>query len=241
MILMNVDVNKLLLSHFLLPFLLLVALSTAITAGDVDRIIADYFYAIQGNDWAWKDSWMVEVFFHKGGRAFSLFLALISLAFLIASYFHRSLAAHKKPLLYLFLATAGSSLLISFFKSALAVSCPWEFDRYGGSLAYSTVIDQLFLRNGEGCFPAGHASAGYAWISCYFFGLHYQSRWRLAGLAIPLIAGIVLGLVQQIRGAHFISHDVWTLAICWFYSFALFLLFFKSPPEKPAIPELICP
>lgn len=237
---MRINANKFLVSHLLLPFIVLVIISIVITLGDVDRILADYFYVIQGNDWAWKSSWLAETVFHKGGRALSLFLALISLTLLIAAYLHRSLAVHKKPLLYLFLATIGSSLLVSFFKAALAVSCPWEFDRYGGNLVYSTVIEQLFVRNGDGCFPAGQASAGYAWISCYFFGLYYQSKWRFAGLAIPIISGIILGVAQQIRGAHFISHDVWTLAICWFYSFALFLLFFKSSSEKIVIPGLIC-
>ena len=237
---MTLNFTKFLITHFLLPFLALAMISITIALGDIDRIIADHWYAIQGNSWAWKDSFTAEAFFHKGGRNLSLLLALISLTLFVSSCFHNSLAAHKKPLLYLFLAAAGGSLLISFLKHSLAVSCPWEFDRYGGDLVYNTVIEQLFLRNGDGCFPAGQASAGYTWICCYFFGLHYQSKWRWAGLVIPLLAGIVLGFVQQIRGAHFISHDLWTLAICWFYSLGLFLLFFKSPPEKVIIPELIC-
>ncbi len=229
------------LSHFLLPLVVLIAVSMAINALDLDRILADYIYAIQGNSWAWKDKWITEVFFHKGGRAFSLLVALMSLMVLIVSFFHPAFSAHKKALLYLFLATVGGSLLVSFLKSLLAVSCPWEFDRYGGNLVYSRVFEQLFLRNGVGCFPAGQASAGYAWVSCYFFGLLYQSRWRWTGLVIPLLAGVVLGFAQQLRGAHFISHDIWTLAICWFYSLALFLLFFSPSQEKLSIPELVCP
>ena len=237
---MNLTSNNFLILHFLLPFFALIMISIAIVTGDVDRIFADYFYAMQGHSWAWKDSFIAEVIFHKGGRNLSLLFALISLTLLITACFHTSLTVHKKPLLYLFLAAAGGSLLISFLKHSLAVSCPWEFDRYGGNLVYRTVVEQLFQRNGEGCFPAGQASAGYAWICCYFFGLHYQSKWRWAGLAMPLLAGIVLGFAQQIRGAHFISHDLWTLAVCWFYSLGLFLLFFKSPPEELIIPELIC-
>jgi membrane-associated PAP2 superfamily phosphatase len=93
-------------------------------------------------------------------------------------------------------------------------------------------VEQLLIRNGAGCFPAGHASAGYAWISSYFFGLYYQSRWRWVGLGASMIAGAVFGFVQQIRGAHFISHDIWTLAICWFFSLALFLFFFKEKSKN---------
>lgn len=237
---MRTNTNNWVTTHFLIPFLVLMAISIAITIGDVDRTIADYLYAIQGSNWTWKHSWLTERIFHRGGRALSLTLAGAMAVILIYSCFYKSLAAHRKPLLFLLLATAGSNLLVVFFKTSLAVSCPWEFSRYGGHLAYNSVIEQLFIRNGEGCFPAGHACAGYAWISFYFFGLYYRSKWRLAGLAIPLMTGVLLGAVQQIRGAHFISHDVWTLAICWFYSLGLFLVFFKSSTQEMAPRELVC-
>ncbi|MNV84902.1 hypothetical protein D3C71_1788110 [compost metagenome] len=35
--------------------------------------------------------------------------------------------------------------------------------------------------------------------------------------------GLLFGFAQQLRGAHFLSHDVWTLAISWFVALALYL------------------
>ncbi|MEN0036560.1 MAG: phosphatase PAP2 family protein [Cellvibrio sp.] len=229
---MVANIDRWLITHLLFPLLALCLASICITVGDVDRGLADYFYGIQGNSWAWKDHWITETFFHRGGRNISLFLLLLLLVFLVASHFISTLQSLKKPLFYLFLATAGSSLLISCLKALLAVSCPWEFYRYGGDLPYLGVVDQLFQRNGSGCFPAGQASAGYAWISCYFFGVYCCSKWRWLGLVLPLIAGSVLGLAQQIRGAHFISHDLWSAAICWFFSLTLFFCFFGAPAKQ---------
>jgi membrane-associated PAP2 superfamily phosphatase len=37
----------------------------------------------------------------------------------------------------------------------------------------------------------------------------------LACLALALAAGSVLGLSQQMRGAHFMSHTLWTAWLCW--------------------------
>lgn len=237
---MAINGNKFLSAHFLYPLIALIVFSILITVGDIDRRVADFFYHLQENSWAWKNRWLAETFFHKGGRAVSLLLVLVVLVLLIAAHTNRVLGAHKKPLWYLLLATVGGSLFVSTCKSLLAVSCPWEFERYGGHLFYVGVVEQLFLRNGEGCFPAGHASAGYAWISCYFFGLYYQSKWRWAGLAIPIFIGLALGFAQQIRGAHFISHDLWTLALCWFFSLLLFFVFFKLPTQQQYVPELTC-
>lgn len=226
--------------HGLLPMFGLIFVSIFISAVDLDRRFADYIYSMQGYSWAWKDSWIAESFFHKGGRSLSILMAFTLLGLVIFSRFSSLLSPHKKSLLYLFVATAGGSFLIGLLKPTLAISCPWEFDRYGGELPYTSVIEQLALRNGDGCFPAGHASAGYAWVSAYFFGMHYQFRVRWLGLVIPLFVGIVLGVAQQIRGAHFLSHDLWSLAICWFFSLAMFMAFFSAFVKGNDAKELVC-
>jgi membrane-associated PAP2 superfamily phosphatase len=42
-------------------------------------------------------------------------------------------------------------------------------------------------------------------------------RWLLLALA----AGLVLGLSQQWRGAHFMSHTLWSGWLCWCLAWAL--------------------
>jgi membrane-associated PAP2 superfamily phosphatase len=135
----------------------------------------------------------------------------------------------QKNLWYLLLAVGGSCLLVGFLKKCLAVSCPWEFGIYGGHLAYEDLNQQLWSRTGSGCFPAGHASAGYAWVGLYFVCM--QSRWRWHALVAALGFGALFGFVQQLRGAHFISHDLASLAICWFYSLGLYVCMFRQQPE----------
>lgn len=218
--------------HFIYPLTVVIALSALINIFDIDKIAADYIFSLQGNTWALKNNWLTERVLHKGGRSASILLALVVLGLVAASYCLNDLKQHRKPLIYLILAVAGGSLLVSLFKSLLAVSCPWEFQRYGGDLNYVTVFEQLALRNGEGCFPAGHASAGYAWVALYFFWLNHSSTLRWSGLAFPLVAGIAFGFAQQLRGAHFISHDLWTLAVCWFYSLGLYLIMFRKINNK---------
>lgn len=39
-----------------------------------------------------------------------------------------------------------------------------------------------------------------------------------------LLQNGVFGAAQQLRGAHFLSHDLWTLATCWTVSLLLFLV-----------------
>ena len=39
-----------------------------------------------------------------------------------------------------------------------------------------------------------------------------------------LVDGTGFGVAQQLRGAHFLSHDLWTAAICWFTAVAGFFV-----------------
>jgi len=66
-----------------------------------------------------------------------------------------------------------------------------------------------------GCFPAGHASAGFAFIGGFFALRHTLPRTARRWLAGALAAGLVLGLAQQVRGAHYMSHTLWTAWLCW--------------------------
>ena len=58
----------------------------------------------------------------------------------------------------------------------------------------------------------------------------YFAAWRYvrrpAWFLLPgLRVGEAFGLAQQVRGAHFVSHDLWTAALAWFLALGLFVLF----------------
>jgi membrane-associated PAP2 superfamily phosphatase len=78
------------------------------------------------------------------------------------------------------------------------------------------------------CFPSGHSGLGFTFVSLYFFFLLVKPERKYYGLSVGLIVGLIFGLAQEIRGAHFFSHDVFSLAICWFSSVLMFLVFFRK-------------
>ena len=50
----------------------------------------------------------------------------------------------------------------------------------------------------------------------------------IAGLLTGLLAGGIFGVAQMARGAHFLSHTLWTAGICWFVAFGLDVLAFPE-------------
>jgi len=100
-----------------------------------------------------------------------------------------------------------------------------DLTRYGGDTAYLRTFEHSFgLSEAGHCFPSGHASGGFALLALYFAAYLYARRPALF-LLPGLLVGTVFALGQQARGAHFLSHDLWSLSFCWFGALGLFLLF----------------
>lgn len=208
-------------SHWLgagavLPLLAAIALSLLLMAMGGDEWIADRLYAWEGGRWALMHSFLTEHLVHVAGKRLSV---LAWLAVAVAAGVTRLLPRYRawsRPLLYLALAVLLSTGLVSALKSLIHMDCPWDLTRYGGARPFIGLFETRPTNYPKAlCFPAGHASAGYAWIALYFFFAATRPAWRWNGLAIGLLAGLVFGISQQLRGAHFASHDLWTLTLCW--------------------------
>lgn len=221
--------------HLWLPLLATLLASAVLMGAGGDQWLADQIYRMEGQHWALQNAWATSALIHKGGKWASTAAALVAIALCTHAWRHDRAAAWRWPLLYLVLAVALGTGLVSLLKSVTNMDCPWDLARYGGLREYVG----LFAHRAPGmprgvCFPAGHSSAGFAWVSLYFFALLVRPAWRWRGLAAGLLAGGVFGLAQQLRGAHFLSHDLWTLATCWAVSLLLYLVVKRSTAGHPA-------
>lgn len=121
---------------------------------------------------------------------------------------------------------AGSTwlalLVVDLLKLASRTSCPWDLAEFGGTAVHVSHWAWGVLDGGAGhCFPAGHATAGFAFVSGFFAWRRTAPALARRWLAGALVAGTVLGLSQQLRGAHFTSHTLWTAFLCWSIAWAV--------------------
>jgi membrane-associated PAP2 superfamily phosphatase len=47
------------------------------------------------------------------------------------------------------------------------------------------------------------------------------------GLGAGIVVGLVFGFAQQSRGAHFVSHDLWSAMLAWFIALTLYAFAFR--------------
>ncbi len=216
--------------HLGLPLAAVLLASGLLMGAGGDQLLADKIYSLQGEQWVWRDSWVTRQLLYQGGKWFSnaamLAAAALCLWAWIASSRSARAAGLRGPLLYLVLAGLLGAGMVSLLKSLTNMDCPWSLERYGGLREFVGLFELRPQGMERGvCFPAGHASAGYAWVSLYFFALLLRPAWRWWGLAVGLVAGGVFGVTQQLRGAHFLSHDLWALATCWVLALGVYLCF----------------
>jgi membrane-associated PAP2 superfamily phosphatase len=104
--------------------------------------------------------------------------------------------------------------LIGLLKAYSDVYCPWDLQRYGGGQPFHHLFDPVPPPGKPDCgrcFPAGHASGGFALMALAL--LLEGPRARRAGLALGLITGWTMGIYQMLKGAHFLSHTIATMFI----------------------------
>ena len=217
-------------THFWLPLSALAVLTLVLMPGQGDLWIADRLYDLQGHGWALRHAFVTDTVIHLAGRDLSLVAWLAVVAAWLLARRNAGLQPWRGPLAYLAVSTLLATAVVAWIKSWSNMDCPWDLLRYGGERPYVGLLGLRPVGLSRGaCFPAGHASAGYAWLGLYFFFRATRPRLRWFGLLAGGTVGLVFGVSQQLRGAHFLSHDVWTAALCWMVALALSLLPWTRP------------
>jgi membrane-associated PAP2 superfamily phosphatase len=190
--------------------------------------------------------WLLETVIHKGGHWLVIAIVLLMLLSTIVSYWRGwGNKISRLSGVYLCTATLASIIAVSLLKRLTTLPCPWSLTKFGGDQAPVYLYDVFSSKLDIGhCFPSGHASGGFALFSLYFAARilfpKYQAGNRLNLWFLPgLCLGLVFGLAQQLRGAHFISHDIASALVCWAVCALIYRLFFAGNIQPANTPDTL--
>jgi membrane-associated PAP2 superfamily phosphatase len=187
----------------------------------LDLWVQDRFFDFETGRWLVdRDEPLGRAFFYTGPKVLIIALGVWVLAAMVAPATWRARAGwwwRRRDLAVAFLALATIPALIGWGKDTTNVFCPAEIQRYGGTVPYVKVFerfppDQRPERTGR-CFPAGHASGGFALLGFVWLGRTRRARvWLFAG---ALAVGWTMGLYQMLKGSHYLSHTLVTMLVAW--------------------------
>jgi membrane-associated PAP2 superfamily phosphatase len=220
--------------HLWIPLAAAVVVLYGIEQTGFDMWLARQWFALEGGEWAWRNNWISYELIHHHGKQGIIAIGLTALGLIIGSFFLQRFRYWRMPMSYLLATMALVPAAIAYFKHYSPVHCPWSLVEFGGDQPYVRTFDHFFMATDMGhCFPSGHASGGFILLAMYFAALPFARR--PARFLVPgIIVGVIFALGQQSRGAHFLSHDLWTLTICWFGALFMFLAFRPGRWPHPA-------
>lgn len=185
----------------------------------LDLWVQDALYDFERQRW-WVDGTapIPRWIFYHGPKAVIIALGVGVLGLALGPAVWRSRwSLSRRDLWVVFATLATGPALIAVGKATTGVFCPSEIRRYGGDAPYVRVFDcqpedDRPARRGR-CFPAGHASGGFALVSC--MGLARRRRGKAIGFGLGVGVGLWMGVYQMLKGAHYLSHTLVTAMVVW--------------------------
>lgn len=179
----------------------------------LDLRLADPWFDPATGRWPLQDAWWTSVLVHRWLK-FALMVAAV--ACIVMAWRTR----HDENALGWRLVAAASvavPLLVSLGKRVSPMHCPWLVDRYGGDNPYFDLFTQTphSLVSMGHCFPAAFVSSA-SWLLAFVLFDYPRKPRTSVGIGIAaLVFSLALGWVHQMRGAHFLSHTLWSLWLSW--------------------------
>lgn len=212
------------------------ALAVAAEYTGLDLALVRPFYDPETQTFPLKDDFFVAGVMHSFGRDVVVYVMSAILLVFAGSFAVSRLRAYRKGAGYMLLAGLTGPAIVSVLKSSTHIYSPWDLALFGSERPYIRLFDRVPPGSPIGhAFPGGHSSGGFAFLTLYFLLGHYRPQYRYVGLGIGLLVGGAFGLAQEVRGAHFLSHDLFSAAICWCVALAVFRLMFRKEMRDSAL------
>ncbi len=181
---------------------------------DIDLRLADMAFDRVRGVFPWQHAWFAEQFNHVILKALLSCLAgaAVVLALWDAWRPHLNWAPSRRlGMRVLAMSAISVPVVVSLLKRASTSHCPWDIERYGGHAPYVRLLELMPAGVDAGhCLPGGHASSALWLIALAAFWWPEQPRKAFGVGALAMLFALAVGLVQQFRGAHFLTHTLWS-------------------------------
>ena len=202
----------------------------------IDLTLADAMFDRASGTFPWRHAWLAERFNHDILKTILQVLAVMAVSLAVWDWARPRPswdAARRTGVRVLALSAILVPTTISVLKHFSDSHCPWDLQRYGGREPYVRLLEVLPAGVAPGqCLPAGHASSALWLLALAVFWLPHRPRMAAAVGGAMLLFGLAVGWMQQLRGAHFLTHTLWSIWIAVFIVDVLYGMLKSS--ERPA-------
>lgn len=182
----------------------------------LDHALTGIFYDPITHRFPLRDQVFWAMIMHTGLKYLSVAIWFVLLIAWMALRHRPSWLRYRHAFGFALLVAPLASLTVSSLRAISPHSCPWDLSAFGGTAEYFRFFDAVPPNPGPGrCAPSGHAAAGFVWLAGYVALRGVDRTAAYVALTFSIVLGILTGLTQLARGAHFLSHVLLTAWICF--------------------------
>jgi membrane-associated PAP2 superfamily phosphatase len=199
--------------HILITVLVIIVTILFFAYTDVDIYVQNLFYNFQTHQWILNRNLQPWKFIFYDGMKKALII--VGIAFL-AALFIKKFEKYKKGILIVVISAVLVPAAVGELKKITNMPCPKNRTEYGGIYPKTKVWEHYpknFHAKRIKCWPAGHASGGFALMSLFF--LFKRKKNRYLALVFGIILGWIMGIYKMLIGDHFLSHTLLSMEIAW--------------------------
>lgn len=206
------------LNVFLIVFCAIGFLLFFPVAGQVDQYLSKPWVGSE-EKYTFEENWYLVHFGHQGLKYIAIAIATIHLIILIYLKIYQKYPQLQRICVFVLISMICSVSVIAILKSLSMHACPWSMvQQVNGVIDWNRVLTS----HGK-CLPGGHASGGFALLALFFAYRKDYPRFAFYSLVFALVLGSAMSIVQMIRGAHFLSHNLWSFWWSWSIDFMVYL------------------
>ncbi|WP_286433092.1 phosphatase PAP2 family protein [Acinetobacter sp. 256-1] len=177
----------------------------------------------QFGHFTYRDNYYLVHWNHKHLKNILILVYLSFLFLWLASFKVEKLKPSRWQYGYMFWVSILCTGVVGLLKSQSQHACPWNMTQ----ATPTGFIWDLTATHGH-CFPGGHASTGFALMTGFFVYRLSSKKCAYLFLFFGLTLGFIMGWGQMMRGAHFLSHNLWTAWIIFSLNAVLYAIFYKK-------------
>lgn len=195
-------------------------------------IIAILFFGLSGTDvWIQRHfydstthTWRVDshnevlaFIFYDGIKRLLIIVGVVLLIITLIFWRRPFFLFYRRGMMIVLLSSIVVPLVVGSLKALTNMPCPKSLEIFDGTYPHTCVWENYTAKEchleQQKCWPAGHASGGFALLSLIF--LLKSRRNKIIAGTVAMVIGWSMGSYKMVIGDHFLSHTTITMIVAW--------------------------
>jgi len=183
-----------------------------------DIWVQSHFYNPLTHQWTVDtNNEILKFVFYDGIKRLLIIIAVFMLLGSIAVWKRPFFKPYRRGIVIVLLSSVLVPVVVGSLKAVTNMPCPKNIEIFGGVYPHTCVWEKYTAKEcqleKQKCWPAGHASGGFALLALVF--LFHSRKAKIAAASTAMLIGWSMGTYKMVIGDHFLSHTVITMILAW--------------------------